>query len=276
MRVSYEMAEIVAEMAAAAVGNPLNGSSDEEDEKADHSSEEKLAMPDFFVGLRPLLMNERAENRFFVRMSPWLALVGTFGMPAYAAYAGTTPLGETPMELVRFGLMGFVFCGGSFYIPLLCIAIRPESGALARLSDDTAGEKLVTKRQINSLKFWRVLLMIPAAIIAIFGIVEPGQYMLPITLFYVGIADVDAKMEAEIASMKLHAAVPFFPSVLFSLVVGYPLAIAWYFSMRVGVQLAQDEVIAVVDNTTREVRTDFAESSIFSSSNSLFASSTSQ
>ena len=41
------MAEIVAEMAAAAVANPLNDS-DNEAVKADHSSDEKVAMPEQF------------------------------------------------------------------------------------------------------------------------------------------------------------------------------------------------------------------------------------
>ena len=207
------MADVLAEMATSAVGNPLA------DEQGGDENSEKVATPDFFATLRPLLMNERGENRLLVRLSPWMALLGSLSMVAYSLLVDKTPLGDTPIARVRFGVMGPTFAGASVFLPLLCNAIRAETGALAKLIDDGGGKgaKLMTEAQIRSLKRWRVLLAIPAAIIVLFGLTAPGPFMVRITLAAAGIVDPDPEIPEWEYTIPM---IPAFPPILFSLCVG--------------------------------------------------------
>eukprot|EP01043_Picozoa_sp_COSAG02_P023123 COSAG02_NODE_1225_length_13785_cov_12.911588_7_plen_371_part_00 len=245
------MADVLAEMATSAVSNPLGEQPAEVKDSGD-----KMPTPDFFASLRPLLMDARGDSRLIVRLSPWIALVGSLAMPGAALLMEDNALVETTIQRIRFGIMGPVFCGAPLYLPLLCAAIRAETGALARLigDEEDRDSKLLTEQQVRNLKCWRVLLAIPAVVIVLFGLTSPGPFIVRITLAALGFLDPDPEWGPEWETMI--PLIPAFPSVLFSLIVGYPCAICWYFSMRVAVHLAQDEVVVVARSATREALRD--------------------
>jgi hypothetical protein len=247
--------EIITEMAGGAVGNPLS-SEEQPAEAEDEEDTSWVSMPDFFAPLRPVLMNAEGQERLLVRWGAWIALFGIVVNGLQAVF-GSTVNGDgddTNIERFQSALGGAVYCGGSVYLPIVCTAIRERTGALSQLKEDSAGAKLVTPKQVQGLKRWRSALLIPAAGFSIFALAGPGSYFAKLWLGVLGVGEF-REFLTEQGHIRLLYGLP----VMLSMTVGYPIALAWYFSMRVAVVLSADQVMRVVRNATRETLADASE-----------------
>lgn len=213
-------------------------------------------MPDFFVGVRPILLREDGSPRMWVRNSWAIFLFGAVVWPPCVLLQGYRAEGgrhDTQMSMIRLAVMGIPFSAGIVYASFLADVIRPETGRLAKLG---VGVKPVAEHKIRALRRWRLLMLIPAA--SVFSL---GCYFLS---YYVEIAmgvaeDIPCSCE-RVACWQESRMDPgnsqrdcdmccfaneqyprqldtyFFPpapACLVSMLVGYPTAMAWYFSMKV-------------------------------------------
>jgi hypothetical protein len=227
-------------------------------------------MPDFFVGMRPILLCADGSPRLWVRKSWWIFLIGAGIFPSCVFAMGIKAEGgrhDTQMAMIRFAFMGIPFCAGTVYTSFLADVIRPETGRLARLG---VGVKLVADHKIRALRRWRLVMMAPAVGIFLFGTL--------FIMFYVEVtmaAIESAPCTCDKLVCQTHALaagdsradhsqtaggdncdiccfaneryprqldvyfLPPAPACLISLLVGYPCAMAWYFSMKVGTALSR-------------------------------------
>ncbi len=229
-------------------GDMALGASDKDD-GVDVSGEEMVEMPDFFARVRPLLISARGTPRWIVQVSPWLALYGVVVMPVVVWLMPGGPgtcCFQTSFEARRASLMGLPFAGGFSYLPFVCATIKPETGPLANLG---VGTKKVALSHVVRLQRWRYVLMIPAILCFLFclTIVHFTGLILSDIMF-------DTQYPENVA--QLRPMLLMLPIAIPSVGFGYPMATVWYFSMKVGVTLAEDEVVQVARKTTPEALKD--------------------
>jgi hypothetical protein len=241
------MAEIFGDMAL--------GASDKDDGDDVAEEDEMVEMPDFFARVRPLLMSARGTPRLIVQLAPWLVLSGLVLMPValwMIPGVGTADscCFQTAFEARRAALMGLPFVGGLSYLPFVCRAIKPETGPLAKLG---VGTKKVAASHVARLQKWRNVLMIPAILCFLFSlsVANFGRMLLSNLLFDTQHEDIPRNDILQLRPMLLVV-----PGAVTSIGFGYPMAIVWYFSMKVGVTLAEDEVMQVARRTTPEALKD--------------------
>jgi hypothetical protein len=213
-------------------------------------------MPDFFVGIRPILLCADGSPRLWVRKSWWIFLWGSVIFPLCILAMGTKAEGgahDTQMSMIRFAFMGVPFSAGTVYASFLAGVMRPETGRLARLG---VGTKLVADHKIRALRRWRLVMMAPAVGLFLFGTMFIVFYAELITRTIESAPCTCDRLVCEEAwsnggretdfpcntccfakeqypDQMWSYVLPCAPSHLFSMLVGYPCAMAWYFSMKV-------------------------------------------
>jgi hypothetical protein len=231
------------------------GGGPDSDAPEDDSQQELETMPDLFAKVRPLLMTAEGEPRLLVRAAPWLVLFIVLGMPCAFLSLGVDPdrpILNTQIEVTRGAFMGVPFGGGLLFLPLMCRVIQPETGALAQLG---VGKTKVPVRQIKQLRRWQFGMGAAGAGIALWFFVGPFPITVQLIMNVFGLLEFEDFTPAEIGQvMKVFEPVlwiilPMIISMGPSLVIGYPVAMQWYVSMKVAVTLAQDDVAAVTQHT---------------------------
>lgn len=231
------------------------GGGPDSDAPEDDSQQELETMPDLFTQIRPLLMTAEGEPRLLVRTAPWLALFIVVVFPYMMLSMGVEPnrpIMSTQIEVTRGAFMGLPFGGGLLFLPLMCRAIHPETGALVQLG---VGKRPVPVRQIRQLRRWQLGLGVAGAGIALWFFVGPLPILVQLTMHMFGMLEFEDFTPAEMGQVMrifepvLYAFVPMMIGCAPSLVIGYPIAMQWYVSMKVAVTLAQDDVTAVTKHT---------------------------
>ena len=230
-------------------------------EASDERSEDTDAavVPDYFVVLRRWVCREDGSARLLFRHSALLSLVAwSIFTTVILGFMLPTMDGREGVVTLTLGAMGFsfVFTLPGLFAGLLHQAIRPE-GPLTLLG---VGNKCVATRQLQPLPRWRALLSMAAVLTALFVVVGPvGGWWLPHILWAASGDDWTENFEYK----KGHGmntpppagfgiVMALFPIVFLNMALGFASAAAWYFSLKVAVVLAHDDVSKVVKQTTAE------------------------
>lgn len=146
------------------------------------------------------------------------------------------PFLRTQVEVTRGAFMGLPMGGALVFLPLFCKAIQPETGALAQLG---AGTRQVSARQVRRLRRWQLALGVPGVGIGLWFLVGPGLWLAMMSAHSLGLMEMedfpgDMRVIAEIFApiwwcmgpMMIFGMMP-------SMLLGYPIAMQWYVSMKV-------------------------------------------
>lgn len=205
--------------------------------------EEMAVMPDFFSAVRPLLLRGDGSHRPIVRACRWMLVWGLVVWPVEVMHQGVRPAGfwPSPMAQMRFALMGIPFCAGLVYVRFLADVLHPTNGALALLG---MGLRKVPARKLKSLDRWRWLLLLPtagclvfAAVVFQFGVDCVGALVrrtpcsspdIPCCDINVDVAEAPCCfLDETFVKEKQAYFAPGMPPPFFSLLLGYPAAMAW-------------------------------------------------
>lgn len=230
----------------AAAGNPL--SADDGDagagssEKGENNELTAVVMPDLFERVRPLVCKDDGSPRLLVWLMPWSWLViGVLTMPLSAHWTdcGQCEDEEASGRSVPHALNGIAFtlagsAPAAFTLQFAeAIAPLKTGGALARLG---AGSKKVSEQQLRSVKRWLALAVPFAFLCAIGSFISVILGLLNI----LGLVSSDSPVSpGQVVG----------PWVMLCLGVGVPSMLGWYVAMKVGVCLARNEVMSVVERT---------------------------
>lgn len=216
------------------------------DENSEYADEELEIVPDFFVAVRKMLLQADGQPRVIVRACRPVTVLGVLIWLVMNFTIGTWKDGgrfETYMALVRYAFMGLPNCGAALYLSYVADVIRPKDGQLELLG---AGVKQLPASHVRRLQRWRNLMMLPAVGVALYGLV---YVFLPIYAIKAAIAAQPCDPNLDRISCQMSSAdlpdpgccygkeewqghialyfIPYCPFAVFSLCLGYPVAMMW-------------------------------------------------
>ena len=251
------MAEVFVDMAG--------GGMNRDDSAQELKQQEQLPIPDFFSRLRPLLLREDGTPRTIVAAAPRVALAGVLPGALFIAQFPSNVAGreKTNFQLGTDMLWVAMFSLPAVFPPLFARAIAADSGVLALLGQ---GDKRVPASQVRALRRWSYFLAVPAAVILVAVVLLPVDWWLGLCWALVDVDGFRAYMQENEPNERQvdgkyfneHASLGCFmmPVFIFNLGIGAPAIFGWYLALKVGVVLAQGEVVEVVTSTTPEAIAD--------------------
>jgi hypothetical protein len=245
-----------------AMDNPLAGTSVDQPAatvvRETELPDEMVLMPDFFKPFRRLLARPDGSPRLLVPVSLCIAAYGFVCFPLTCIWVRELTPAEGPAGGPNLRdtaqLLPLVFFGPGLTLPMTYVWLLHDvvraGGPLEQLG---AGEKKTATRHVRRLRCWRTLLTIAVTPVMLVGPLLFGLFWVQIMRSILGIGDLGESAEALVVWHPL--ALSFWVPSL-SVMIGFPCGAAWFFSLKVAVVLAQDDVEGVVARTTFETMAD--------------------
>ena len=241
------MADILSEMVEGAIPNPLTQEIGEDEDT------DAVVMPDHFARIRPLLCQPSGEPRLIVRAAPYLVLFVWAGFLAmiklvFLELMADDPSMDTPLMYMMITLFSVAFAGPGFFTVLLYHAIKP-GGPLEQLG---AGEKCVSAQQLRALEraAWVPKVAGFCSLLVPLGPLS-GTVKMALTLLGSDLFADDPFLQA-MSTNTIVLFMCFFPLMGLNCGLGFASAAAWYYTLKVAVCLARDDVTECVKQTTRK------------------------